>query len=592
MRVDFHRTRMLGHVSALALFAALLPAAAIAQDAAPSDNLSINIVRALVAQRVLTQKQADAIIAQAQADTARARAAEPRPQTAAVPAAETPVAPGVVRVPYVPESVRADIAKKVKEDVLAEEEARGYAKPEAVPSWTKRIRIFGDFRFRDEERLFDKGNAYTFVNIPAINAGSSPVDQNSGPFPVLNSTQDRNLLKFRARLGIAADINDNFRTVISLASGNDNGPVSTNQTLGNDFGKKNIWLDRAYVRWTPWTGGGLSMTFGRMDNPFRSTEIVWKQDDLALDGISASYASKVAADLSFSATAGAFPVQYTPDDYPTNAPSNLKAGNGDDKWLFAGQVGLDYNPSPSWTISGNAAIYWFENAEGTPSPCVYTDAFCFTDFTKPGFAQKGNTYIPLNPDITNPTTGAMPEYYGLASQFHVLDLIGRADYAVSDRLHLTFTGDYANNLGYDRGAILAEAGGVGGLANNNETCVLPPGTSLAPGQSCVAGGGTNVFKSGSTAWLARFQVGAPVMRNRWDWNVNFAYAYIEPDAVVDAFNDSDFRLGGTNSKGWILGANLGVAQDSWLAAKWLSADAVYGPPFSVDVFQLDLNTRF
>ena len=45
---------------------------------------------------------------------------------------------------------------------------------------------------------------------------------------------------------------------------------------------------------------------------------------------------------------------------------------------------------------------------------------------------------------------------------------------------------------------------------------------------------------------------------------------------------------------WIIGleGNYGIAKNTWATAKYLSADAIYGAPYSVDVFQLDLNTRF
>jgi hypothetical protein len=598
MRVHHHqkKTSLKAHVSALALVAALLPVAAYAQSAAaPSEGIAVDVLQALVAKGVLSKKDAKAILSRAEANAAARTAAAPAP-AAPQPASED-VAPGVVRVPYVPENVTRAIEKKVRADVLAEADSNGWAKPDAVPAWTKHIKLFGDVRFRDEERLFDNGNGFAFVNIPAINAGSSPLDHTTQPVPVLNSTQDRNLLRLRARLGVQADINDQVKVVISLATGGDNGPVSTNQTLGGYFDKKSIWLDRAYIDWQPTQD--VSVIFGRQDNPFRSTEIVWKQDDLALDGVSASYGYDVRPSLHAYATAGAFPLSYAPDDYPTAAPSDLKVGNGSDKWLFAVQAGADFKPTENWTTSFNAAYYYFLNAEGTPSPCIYTDAFCFTDITRPGFAQKGNTYIALRPDIGNSETGAMPEYYGLASQFHVLDLIAKADYRVRDDMHITFTADVAKNLGYNRLAMIAEAGGADQFANNNETCILNPGEALPPGAGCEdldsltnKRYGANAFMSGNMAWLARVQAGAPVIRERWDWNANIAYAYIQPDAVVDAFNDSDFRLGGTNSKGWILGGSLGVAHNTWLSAKWLSADVVYGPAFSVDVLQFDINTRF
>ena len=64
------------------------------------------------------------------------------------------------------------------------------------------------------------------------------------------------------------------------------------------------------------------------------------------------------------------------------------------------------------------------------------------------------------------------------------------------------------------------------------------------------------------------------------------------DAVVDAFNDSDFRLGGTNAKGYVVGGGVGVAHNVNLVARWLSATEVTGPPYSFDIVMVDLNAQF
>ena len=61
---------------------------------------------------------------------------------------------------------------------------------------------------------------------------------------------------------------------------------------------------------------------------------------------------------------------------------------------------------------------------------------------------------------------------------------------------------------------------------------------------------------------------------------------------MDAFYESDFHLGGTNAKGWIVGGDVGVAKNVWLSAKWLTTNEISGPPFAIDVFQFNINARF
>ena len=90
----------------------------------------------------------------------------------------------------------------------------------------------------------------------------------------------------------------------------------------------------------------------------------------------------------------------------------------------------------------------------------------------------------------------------------------------------------------------------------------------------------------------RLTVGSPEMKARWDWNASLAYKYVESDAVVDGLTDSDFGLGGTNLKGFILGGNLQLAKNVKAGMRWMSADSIAGAPFSEDTFLVDLIARF
>ncbi len=62
--------------------------------------------------------------------------------------------------------------------------------------------------------------------------------------------------------------------------------------------------------------------------------------------------------------------------------------------------------------------------------------------------------------------------------------------------------------------------------------------------------------------------------------------------MLDAFTDSDFHLGGTNAKGFMIGGQYAIYKNTWLAARWMSADEITGLPLAIDVFQLDLNAKF
>jgi hypothetical protein len=62
--------------------------------------------------------------------------------------------------------------------------------------------------------------------------------------------------------------------------------------------------------------------------------------------------------------------------------------------------------------------------------------------------------------------------------------------------------------------------------------------------------------------------------------------------VLDAFNDADFHLGGTNHKGYFFGASYGVGRNAAVNMRWMSSRQITGLPLSIDVLQLDFGVRF
>lgn len=569
---------------------ALTAAPAFAQDAAPSDNPTINLVNALVKKGILGRAEADTMIAQAQAQAEQVKAAmqtaqsaQSNAQTAVAAASPASATPGT-SVRYVPQFVRDQIEQEVRDKVLADAKRDGIVAPDAVPDWVRGIKISGDFRFREEAHFFDKANATDFLNIGTINTGK-PGDFNdpANPPPIRNTTANRNYLRVRARLGIEADVAPQLTFYGRLATGMQNNPDSTNQNLGGYFTDKGIWLDRAYVDIHPFKGEDAHLYLGRMANPFHLTELVW-DDDVNLDGVALSYSRPIGGGLSAHAVGGAFPLDYAPDDEPQTSVTKTSDGRAT-KWLFAGQVGVDWQATDAFKAGVNAAYYDYSNVEGRLSPACYnTSAFCLTDSSRPGFQQAGNTLFAIRDlTTTDPTNVSIPQYFGIASAFRVLDVSAFADYAFNDTIKLNLTGHYARNLAYNAGDILARgynpAQKASQIINNVE--------------SCAAGKiGVDCFKSGGTAWLVRATLGNPQIVKFGDWQITGSYRYIEPDALLDAFTDQDFHLGGTNAKGWTLGGSYGLFRNTSLGVRWLSGQEVFGPPLKIDVLQADLNVHF
>ena len=571
-------------------------AAPAAAKAPPTQSLVINLIHLLVEQGVLSADKADALIEQArqEAEAERQKAIEQRKQaraaaankaaankataTAAASTAGTatvavaaatpqdatakpplePPAPGVVRVPYIPEIVKRQIESDVKADVMKTAQAENWAAPNQLPDWVQRIKFNGDFRFRYEVDRFDKSNFGQFVDVNAVNSGN-PVDFGSNNnVPFLNTTADRERLRLRARLGLTANVTDNFLAGFRVTTGNTNNPVSTNQTLGTDFSNFTAVIDRAYLRYTP--DPSLTLTVGRMDKPFFSTDLVW-WDQLGFDGIAGTYRYDGFPDVTPFLTAGAFAVENTAFNFPSTSVSTGKVPSRD-KWLYAAQAGVDWKFNEEDRAKFAAAYYDFHNIEGVQAACslVGVNDPCPTDNTRPGFVQFGNSVAFLRSPLLAAPTGTDPQFIGLSSPFRELNLTGQLDFRTAHDYHLVFDGDFVTNLAFNRNQIAA----------------------TGPAQPT----------SGNLGFLLGVGFGTADVRERWDWRVGASYRYIESDALVDAFNDPDFHLGGTNAKGYTLYGALGIAHDVWIQGKLLSATQINGFPYAVDVFQADLNARF
>jgi hypothetical protein len=169
------------------------------------------------------------------------------------------------------------------------------------------------------------------------------------------------------------------------------------------------------------------------------------------------------------------------------------------------------------------------------------------------------------------------QYFGLASQFRVLSLTGQLDYDHFDPFHLSVTGEFIRNLAFDRNSIINSGPASDPGPQNNTTNSNP-----------------DSFDGGDIGYLIHFDAGKVVLQGLWDWNIRLSYRYVQTDATVDAFTDSDFGapLYGTNLKGFTIGGNLALSKRIWLGLSYMSADNVSGPTFHSDLVQFDINAKF
>lgn len=495
----------------------------------------------------------------------------------------------VKRVTVIPETVKEELREELTRDVLEEAKRQNFGAPYQYPSWTKRFIFHGDVRARFERDLFPQGNANggEFPDFNAINTANgfdvNGVDTTSDRY--LNVDQNRTRPRLRLRFGADVDLGSGFTTGFRIASGDGNTPVSTNQTLGGSggsFSKYQIWLDRAWIRWQPIqeASGSLSFEVGRFENPFFTQDFLWSEN-VNMDGV-AGTGSIALGDFRPFLVAGAFPVFTTAFSFSPEQTAKFPSIN---KWLYAGQLGTDWKLGDAVFIKFGAAFYYFWQTEGRISgPCDthLRGVGCNTDESRPSFAQKGNTYrairTPSDAALAAETASSLTpryQYFGLASHFREVVGTLRVDVNVAEPLRLTFEGELVRNYGFKPTEVSVDA------VNNRGPCTA--GTSCGP---------LGPYVGGRDGYQGRVTVGSPTQRNQLDWNVSASYRYLESDAVMDAFTDTDFGLGGTNLKGYILSGTLYVATNVFFRARWFSANSIVGPTYRADVFQLDLQARF
>jgi hypothetical protein len=178
-------------------------------------------------------------------------------------------------------------------------------------SWTDRISMNGDFRFRYEN-----------------------ID--------VEGKDDRNRSRIRARVNVIGNLPQNVEVGVGLATGGDD-PVSTNQTLGSGGSSKDIRLNLAYADWAP--VDGLHLVVGKFKNRLvrvAKNGLMW-DGDWTPEGMAITYEKG----WFFGNALGSW------------LESDSKTGN--DEFSWGGQVGVQFEPA-GIKLKGGVGYYAFKTA--------------------------------------------------------------------------------------------------------------------------------------------------------------------------------------------------------------------------------------
>lgn len=502
-------------------------------------NTVVNLLQALVDQGVISKEKANQMVKAAQEKAAADAATVAKSDE------------GAVRVPYVPQIVKDEIAKQVAQEVkpgvvasvVQEAKDEKWGVPGALADWLTRTRLYGNVTLREEGIFYDKNNAQnTFLNYFAINNAGGFLAAGQNAFE--STSEDRIRTRGTARLGLETTLSDSMTAGIRLSTGNSTDLVSENQTLDGtspyQFGVDELYIrdDQRNAQKFPW----LSVVGGRFLNPYETPDDLIFHRDLTFTGAAATgrigFGDGSAEQSHVFVTLGTHflqEIQLSPQD----------------KWLVAGQLGTNLRWGEGQHLRLAAGFYDYFNVTGRFNPPDST----IYNYTAPTFLRQGNTVFNIADNSTNPNVGL----YALASKFRLADVNATYRIAVG-RYEADLIADAVKNLGFNSAEVAANVG------------------STVPART--------------KGYQVSASFGDPVVATLGTWRALVGYRYLENDAVIDAYTDSDFHYGGTNARGYYFIGDLGLANRVWMRVRYLSANEIDGPTLGIDTLQLDINTRF
>jgi hypothetical protein len=282
----------------------------------------------------------------------------------------------------------------------------------------ERLKKFGPFAFSGDFRLRAEP---TF---------GGPVDR----------SQDRFRERIRLRFNAEAKLNDQLKGGFSIASGDLNNPISTNQTSNQYDTRKPIAIDRAYATYTPSWFKPLTLTGGKFVYPWFNTELVWDKD-LNPEGAGETLAFNIKTPLLKKISVVGFQLPFA--ENKRTAPNDKSLYN---TMVYGEQLQTFWQLGDRVKLSAYASFYDWKFADSIALSLLTANS-ASPDDALLALNNNGEQNSIATVTVTNPTTGAKTITSAqFASKFGILDSLAQLDIMTpSQRWPLTFIGDFAEN---------------------------------------------------------------------------------------------------------------------------------------------------
>jgi len=353
--------------------------------------------------------------------------------------------------------------------------------------------------------------------------------------PFFGGPSDESLERARARVRVRfnamADLGSQFRTGISLASGDVNDPTTTNQTLTGFYTRKAVALDQAFVEFRPTQFKPLTLVGGKFRYPWYNTELTWDKDlnpEGAAETLGFSFNTPV---LKRFALVG-FQLPFA--EIAGTAANDKRTTQ---QITYGGQVQTTWQLAPHVTLNAYSGIYDFHGADAVAIALARASAknpqTPLTGLLPLGSGNpvQDSTYTTTSTTIVTVNGTAFPTGVTsitnaqFASKFQLVDSIVRLDVDTGHaRAPLSFIGDYVQNMG--------------ACANLPNIVAAPANTSTSTFKQTVNAPCVSNQRRGY--WMEG-RVGR--LQEKGDFQFGYTHIYIEREAVLGNFNYSDIRQG-------------------------------------------------
>ena len=353
--------------------------------------------------------------------------------------------------------------------------------------------------------------------------------------PFFGGPADESLERARARVRVrfnaTADLGEQFRTGITLASGDVNDPTTTNQTLTGFYSRKAIALDQAFVQFTPKQFKALTLVGGKFRYPWYNTELTWDKD-LNPEGAAQTLGFKLDTPVLKRVALIAFELPFAE---VANSFANDKRIT--QQITYGGQLQTAWQLGPRILLSAYSGFYDFRGADSIALALARANSKNpQTPFTgllplASGNPVQDSTYTTTSTTIITvggtayPTGVTSVSNAQFASKFALFDNLARIDVNTgSARFPISFIGDYVQNTrACDNLAHIAAAPANTSTQTFKQTVNAP----------CIA-------KQRRGYW-AEGRIGR--LQEKGDMQFGYTHLYIEREAVLGNFNYSDIRQG-------------------------------------------------